>query len=1156
MSKDDSIDEEWYDIPNYKWDKSCKNCKGNFLCLIDDGDDGLCYTCFGNVKGIPALLNLEKDCKKRSSEGFLRFCDNKLPENFAEIVKKRKIKTIINPKFDPDHPEYPSTLLWKIADTIITIINQNLDKLSYEDIVSEEQKNDWFNKAIQELDQYPELPSELKDIIVSNVRNEMKKTFEVTNSKAELIKTSKTKLMDMVRSYVTPEQYKKIDKVVELWIDDNESPEDISEADVISAAKGALHNIEKHKEKPNGFCKICNEHYNNGSVKVKLSDALKTIQESTQLYAATHLNVDKTLNRELVDAFVKKQNKEFEDTPQENIDDFLNKINLENDRIKHEMRIARHTLNPLALPLLTMGFPVDGSNPRKNKKDELPTYVEARAYALEQDCRSVQDWINHTKIEKFDTRFPINPHTSYKPIFQEKGGYPFFLGYTRKKHRPRLTKEEVQKIIKKFDERWVTDYQLYPDAILMNWFETQGLYKVKDPLEQILFKNLISWRKDAEGIKAIRFYFNGIITGNLEKLKQSFYNPETDRKFSLETKESYIDRQYTRLRDVKPQQLLANPVQVGVQRIMEDSLTVVPDEHDKEWWWFQVSYRIKLCWYAIMDEETGKAQLGKLLNEKKGKNKFHDAVLDGFLKEYKSVTTMSYKDRFYTYPKKPQVNQLYCAWMMRNRNFFFDMSSTGTGKSGCGIISAMSQNTKRCVIVCPLNIVVQWHRNVKKFYNSCFASHSEEHNKYIPNEFFIDQTENKANFHIINYDKFNREDSARTVAKQFELRNPVDMIILDESQRVKSAKEDEKEDTATRKNVALLIKQLRKNNRNLKVLMLSATPVVNKISEGKSLLEMGTGTEYNFSTYPTVLNASKLYTEFQPFCMRWVKNYQIDQRGKDEPIIIRSYVPEYMTRDQFEELHWDDFDEFNTKYRIATILKLIREAKNKKQDARIIVYTDYIDGIVDQLQIAFNDAGLRYGLFIGSDKSGMIRKTGKKDNEGSEIIENPFTLGELDVLIASSPIAIGVDDLQYNCNTIIFNGLVWTWAKFEQIVGRLVRTGQTQDHVNIHLVFANLNGYEYDYKVKYLRILAKKSIGDCVTTGTLPPKISLGSTEEQRHGMITKMWENKESGFPEKEQIERQLQLEAEHELELEIEKTNKFIETIQPVEKEENNNE
>ena len=182
----------------------------------------------------------------------------------------------------------------------------------------------------------------------------------------------------------------------------------------------------------------------------------------------------------------------------------------------------------------------------------------------------------------------------------------------------------------------------------------------------------------------------------------------------------------------------------------------------------------------------------------------------------------------------------------------------------------------------------------------------------------------------------------------------------------------------------------------------------------------------------------------------------------------------------------------------------------------------------------------------------MVRKTGKKDIEGNEIIENPFTLGELDVLIASSPIAVGVDDLQYNCNTIIFNGLVWTWAKFEQIVGRLVRTGQSQNYVNIHLVFANLNGYEYDYKVKYLRILAKKSIGDCVTTGTLPPKISLGSTEEQRHGMIKKMWENKESGFPEKEQIERELQLEAERELELEIEKTNKFIETIQPVEKEE----
>ena len=421
---------------------------------------------------------------------------------------------------------------------------------------------------------------------------------------------------------------------------------------------------------------------------------------------------------------------------------------------------------------------------KKIKRDDLPTYEEAREYALDQDCRSVQDWINHTKTEQFDKKFPLHPHTEYKPIFQEKGSYPFFLGYTRKKHRPRLTQEEVQKIIKKFDARWVTDYQMYPDAMLMTWFENQGLFKVKDPLEQILFKNLISWRTDPEGMKAIRFYFHSINIGDLSGLKKTFYNPETDRVFSLETKESYIDRQYTRLRDVKPQQLLANPEMVGVAKIMDHALSVVPDENDRDWWNFQVNFSVKLLWYAVFDERTGKTELAKIFKQKKGQNNFHDAVLDTFLKQYKSVTSMSYKERFYTYDNKPFLNQLYCAWMMRRRNFFFDMSSTGTGKSGCGLISAMSQNTKRCVIVCPKNIVVQWHKNVKKFYNSCYASHSEQHRTHIPNEFFLDNPDNKANFHVINYDKFNREDSAQTVVRQFELRNPVDMIILDESHRV------------------------------------------------------------------------------------------------------------------------------------------------------------------------------------------------------------------------------------------------------------------------------------------------------------------------------------------------------------------------------------
>jgi len=788
----------------------------------------------------------------------------------------------------------------------------------------------------------------------------------------------------------------------------------------------------------------------------------------------------------------------------------------------------------------------------KPKKRDYPPYEEARLYALDLDCRSQQDWINHTKTDEFDVTFPLHPHTAYKPEFHDKGGYPFFLGYTKKKIRPRLTHEEIQKIVIKFHERWITDYKLYPDAFLMRWFEKQGLFRAKDPLQATLFKNFVSWRNDPQGIKAIRFYFNGIITGDLSKLKEKFYNPETDRTFSLESRESYIDRQYTRLRDVKPQQLLENIEPVGVEKVMAHAVSVVPDEDDRDWWNFQLNFSVKMLWYAVFDEETGKAQYAKILNEKKGKNKFHDAVLDKFLKEYKSVTTMSYKERFYTYKKKPQLNQLYCAWIMRHRNFFFDMSSTGTGKTGCGLVSAMSQNVERCVIICPKNIVVQWHNNVKKFYNPCWSSNSEQYVTYIPNEFFSepDKKNIKTAFHVINYDKFNNATSANRIIKQFKLRNNIGMVILDESHRVKSAKEDEKEDTATRRNVSLLINALRKDNRKLKVLMLSATPVINRIVEGKGLLEMGTGTDYSFSTYPTVLNASKLYTEFQPYCMRWVKKYPIEQKGRDDPITIRAYVPEYLTKDQFSDLHWDDFDQFNTQYRISTILSLIRDAKRERSNARIIVYTDYIDGIVDQLQVAFNDAGLRYGLFIGADKSGMIRKTGKLDEFGNEIIENPFNLGELDVLIASSPIAVGVDDLQYGCNTVIFNGLVWTWAKFEQIVGRLVRTGQVEDHVNIHLVFANLNGYEYDYKVKYLRILAKKSIGDCVTTGTLPPKISLGSSDGQRLGMIEKMWNNKESGFPEKELIVREQQKEAQEELEEEIEKTNEFLETIKPIEK------
>jgi helicase-like protein len=87
----------------------------------------------------------------------------------------------------------------------------------------------------------------------------------------------------------------------------------------------------------------------------------------------------------------------------------------------------------------------------------------------------------------------------------------------------------------------------------------------------------------------------------------------------------------------------------------------------------------------------------------------------------------------------------------------------------------------------------------------------------------------------------------------------------------------------------------------------------------------------------------------------------------------------------------------------------------------------------------------------------IISCTGE-DHSGLKL----FLDKKVQVLIASRPISTGVDGLQHICNNLIINTLPWTNAQYQQLVGRLVRKGSKIDFVNVYIIKANINGFEYD----------------------------------------------------------------------------------------------
>jgi len=91
---------------------------------------------------------------------------------------------------------------------------------------------------------------------------------------------------------------------------------------------------------------------------------------------------------------------------------------------------------------------------------------------------------------------------------------------------------------------------------------------------------------------------------------------------------------------------------------------------------------------------------------------------------------------------------------------------------------------------------------------------------------------------------------------------------------------------------------------------------------------------------------------------------------------------------------------------------------------------------------------------------------------------------------------------------------------------------------------ARLNEYEYDLRIKHNRIQKKRALGDCVRFGTLPDELDIPDTKGERLRALKTMIQNKESGFPNKEEIERKHAMEAEAEIESKIKDINdKFAE-------------
>jgi hypothetical protein len=250
---------------------------------------------------------------------------------------------------------------------------------------------------------------------------------------------------------------------------------------------------------------------------------------------------------------------------------------------------------------------------------------------------------------------------------------------------------------------------------------------------------------------------------------------------------------------------------------------------------------------------------------------------------------------------------------------------------------------------------------------------------------------------------------------------------------------------------------------------MSATPVINNLQEGKSMVELISGLAHDeLDTRPTVPNCMKLHQRLLTLGIRWMPDYEqmLGYECKEERVEVNCgpFIEEIRALgDKGSPL---GLERILTRARLPVIRQHVRK--------KTLIYTHYIEGIDRLLRDALIEDGWKVAFYTGDDRSG----------------KDAFINGALDVLVATAAIGTGVDGLQRVCNRLIINVLPWTRAEYDQLLGRIYRQGQESKQevtVIIPLTYALVSGQRWSWcESKIHRLAFKKSIADAAVDGVVP----------------------------------------------------------------------
>lgn len=707
---------------------------------------------------------------------------------------------------------------------------------------------------------------------------------------------------------------------------------------------------------------------------------------------------------------------------------------------------------------------------RASGHEQVRPFLEAREFARSLGLKSGDEWRTWAKTNRPED-IPYSPDARY----QGEGwiGWPDFLGY-----RNRWTHLEIANFLESLEPciEQLTELDLY----------------------LILSKNGML-RRDARlrAGKLLRGLKNARTQEDLRKAKQQFAealskNPDVDLEHGQELEDTPKTVSDDDLSAMDGSTLRRLDILEALQTV--DRVSELNISDDAEVLDFMVSERVSFLWQEVM--ARGETAVFDRLSSLQGgiyatliKNQFTDSyhcvkALD-IPKSYRLVDAAGE-------PADLNLMQRLTAYRLLHNKRVGNWSGVGAGKTNAAILAAAVLDSRFTVILAANATIAGWKRSIER----SFAPELLHIHAGKPRGFQFQP--GKQNFLVVNFESFQRKWTGELIELLVQ-QAPIGFIILDEVQFAKRRHQSEARKSLRRQHVEDLIGAALDKNPELRILAMSATPVVNNLREAVNVLKL-LWPERDFSGIPigaSIANAVGVHRHLREHGIRYVPQYEQQLVKRTAVIDGHAWLP------RLEHLRPKD---------LLLMEQTLLEAKlphlNEWVRRGTLIYTQYVEDIVEPVKQAVERLGLRIAVFTGRERISL------------EGFRKAFEEKRVDVLIGSAPIGTGVDGLQFLLDRLVFLTLPWSHAEYEQIVGRLWRQGSKFHQVEVIIPQVTLREeragqWSWDDLrlrcIEYKQTLADAAVDGVIPQGGLPSKMEM----QRRSLKALQIWkENVSKGIP------------------------------------------